>query len=635
MDNIRIFRSIKDNAVLRKLIVFMMLICSGIAICINPNGYIFDPGSNTMFGDLVSLFVSELAGMGVMHVIAVIAVGIFYHKRCFVNDNVSITSVVLGFIYSCFIITGQSFSALNSFDFIFGTKKQFCIAVIVFLGEWFLFYEGLKFIFEKIDAYTHNVADKKAEQIEKGKTGSFINKHFGLFCFVTILVAWIVFMLPFFPGSIPHDGRYQFNQFFGYTPMNTHHPYFATAIMGSIYSLGRDLFGYIGGCVFYVLFQAVIGAAVFSRVCVFAREKTGNKYIYSAILVFYAVTPMWWSYVQTLDKDAMHFIMFTLFVLQVIRIAFEDNKKIYEYIILFVAAVGCSMYRHDAKFIIIPALIIMVLCGKNIIHTVAASILITGTIFLSGFYVSNILNLESDSQVEAFSVPLQQTARLVRDHEDELTDEEKNTIDRIVDYDGIAERYNPDNADPVKDRDKTTMSQEEWDDFWELWLDKLQEHPETYISATVNNTYGYFYPFYHFTGLSTYQLYIKPPFNEEDKAGDYAVYSFDDDVRDVAYRLTYSWDKIPVISLLTGSGLYTFIFVFLIGDAIRRKKLRYLSMFLIPLLCIGVCIISPINGFIRYSLPIMAITPIYIVFYVSKIFSGVKDDVFGKNKKVK
>ena len=51
---------------------------------------------------------------------------------------------------------------------------------------------------------------------------------------------------------------------------------------------------------------------------------------------------------------------------------------------------------------------------------------------------------------KCFSLPFQQTARYVKEYGDEISEEEREIIAKVLDYDSLAEIYEPMTADPVK-----------------------------------------------------------------------------------------------------------------------------------------------------------------------------------------
>lgn len=61
------------------------------------------------------------------------------------------------------------------------------------------------------------------------------------------------------------------------------------------------------------------------------------------------------------------------------------------------------------------------------------------------------LKITPGSTKEMLSVPFQQTARYIKEYSDEVTEKEKEVIDRVLNYDTLSERYDTDRSDKVKD----------------------------------------------------------------------------------------------------------------------------------------------------------------------------------------
>ena len=64
--------------------------------------------------------------------------------------------------------------------------------------------------------------------------------------------------------------------------------------------------------------------------------------------------------------------------------------------------------------------------------------------------ITQVYHVEKDSPKEMFSLPFQQTARYVKEYGDEIPGEEREVIAKVLDYDSLAEIYEPMTADPVK-----------------------------------------------------------------------------------------------------------------------------------------------------------------------------------------
>ena len=81
------------------------------------------------------------------------------------------------------------------------------------------------------------------------------------------------------------------------------------------------------------------------------------------------------------------------------------------------------------------------------------------------------------------SVPFQQTARYLREYPDDVTASEKKAINRILDYDVLAEKYNPELSDPVKitfrfrDDDNDPKLDGYMNDYFKAWFAMFRRHP--------------------------------------------------------------------------------------------------------------------------------------------------------------
>ena len=92
------------------------------------------------------------------------------------------------------------------------------------------------------------------------------------------------------------------------------------------------------------------------------------------------------------------------------------------------------------------------------------------------FYIAynNVLlpyfKIPNTSIREALSIPFQQTARYVKYHGDDVTEEERKIIDHILEYDTLAENYQPDLSDPVKNKYNKYTTREELKQYFKVWF---------------------------------------------------------------------------------------------------------------------------------------------------------------------
>lgn len=92
-----------------------------------------------------------------------------------------------------------------------------------------------------------------------------------------------------------------------------------------------------------------------------------------------------------------------------------------------------------------------------------------------------MMNIKPGSEREMFSVPFQQTARYVKEHSEEITTEEAEAIRGILDFDHLAELYNPEISDAVKWTYKDKADNSAKLAYIKTWIKQFIKHPLTYF----------------------------------------------------------------------------------------------------------------------------------------------------------
>ncbi len=231
------------------------------------------------------------------------------------------------------------------------------------------------------------------------------------------------------------------------------------------------------------------------------------------------------------------------------------------------------------------------------------------------------------SRREALSIPFQMTARFVQKHDGAhsgvkngtddglVTKKEREAIDRVLNYKTLGKRYNPNKSDAVKADYNEYASQEDIDAYFAVWIEMFWKDPECYISAFVNNYYGYFYPSENnvlFYGSTTMRRCIARKGNQI-APFDFAVMEgpvnkFCSQIVNI-YRVAIQ--SIPLLSLTLCSATYVWGMAISSIYLLRARKWRSLALWL-PLWCVlAVCLIGPCNGatYMRYIYPVVLIAP--------------------------
>ena len=198
---------------------------------------------------------------------------------------------------------------------------------------------------------------------------------------------------------------------------------------------------------------------------------------------------------------------------------------------------------------------------------------------------------------EVLSIPFQQTARYVKYHGDELSTRDKKIIDKILGIDDLATRYNPNLADPVKNNYNKYATTDNLKKYFEVWFSGLLKHPVTYIDATIDNVYGYFYP-----NKLSWTVYYKYD-NRIVEDGFNYHYNKLDNLREHLANFARSYPKVPVLGLISNISFMVWICFILTGYLIYSKRKKDIIVLLPALISILICVASPANTYFRYALP--------------------------------
>ena len=208
---------------------------------------------------------------------------------------------------------------------------------------------------------------------------------------------------------------------------------------------------------------------------------------------------------------------------------------------------------------------------------------------------------------EALSVPMQQTARYVRDFGYDVTDDEKAVINEVLDYDSLAQSYMPELSDGVKQYYKNP-SKGVLARYMLTWAKMFFKHPVCYFEALHANSHGYYtitkcraindyYTFNNDTCMQMFEMDV----HYLDKSG-YLRYAF--------VQALSAFEKLPLVGLITSIGFMAWLTAVLGVWLARRKAKQTLPIFIGLGIFWLTCIASPVNDCMRYFLPIAGCLPL-------------------------
>lgn len=518
-------------------------------------------------------------------------------KRIKQDFVVGIVSVVLASLYLICI----SFREFDGLNLITSSKFQMIQALFYVIGLSILIYEGIRIIFWLMD----NARKPKDILIEKEIRED--SKKVWLFVGVTIFICWLPWMIMDYPGSFNVDSIYQLQQFFGEMEWTTHHPPFSTALMGSLVFVGELVGSTNLGIFLYVILHTTVGVTVFSYEIKKIYEWGFSKKVIVISTCYFALIPIWGCYVQFIEKSFLYNELVSLFVVYIADIIITKKLSIKKTIMISVISILACLIRNNGIYTIIPTLLIMIVYlnkeGKKRIVESLLAIVVVYTLIVKCLYPA--LSIKSGSTAEMLSIPFMQTARYVYSYEDQVTDEEKKAIGDVLWYDAISERYESqkDISDAVKmlyigDDSKLRP-------YLTVWIKMFFKHPNIYVSAFINNNYGYIAPV--IGGVD-----VNVDYGQEEWLSSIGIkHAFKEMPIKIFNSIHTGMAKWPIFKYFTMGGTYTWVLIILSLYSVKNRMYEIVPSLIPSILTILICFAGPSHVTLRYMLCVTGVIPIY------------------------
>lgn len=604
---------------LAKVKLFIFSICVGICFLIK-----IDLVSDLSVLKITTLYETNFFALSVFTGFAFY----FFSKHPF--HKISKIKIFLSVLFSLFMLVGEGYASYGSYKLLFLNIATILLSLVKFVGYIYLFIHLFSLLDDLIDKSKNKELKFKNKYLSKYL--ELFNKYPFKVSFVTILIVLSIYMLAFYPIVLSPDPSFQIKMYFNeHTKyidwviqrdpeifMTSHHPVFQTYMIGFCLSLGRFLVNDNFGLFLYTLIQSLIYSSVLAYTIKYMSNngiKSKNRLI---VLGMYLIIPMYLLYSMSAVKDTLYTAFMILFILKVFDIIknYKEINLSYKYIaVLYFIMLFIGLFRHNGVYVIALTIFVLIFyTRKN-----ALKILISFFAFFASIYAFDkvlipYLGISDGSAREMLSVPFQQTARLVSEKPDFYNEEDIKIIDYILKYDTLASRYNPDLADPVKNEYNKNTTKEDLKDYFYVWFKGLKKHPDIYIDATLNNTYGFFYPDKH--NWYIYARYDKRVTDNGLVDYHYNKLSF---LRAFIDGYANTVPYIPIIGAVSNIALNTWAVLILAAYLINTKNKRFLIS-LLPLFgSILFCFIGPANTYFRYTMPYIFALPVLTVLLLEYI----------------
>lgn len=454
-----------------------------------------------------------------------------------------------------------------------------------------------------------------------------------LFQWAVIMGIWLIHLILRYPGIMSYDNALQLEFYFGYEAFTTAQPIFHTVLFGFFVQLGLWMGSANIGLFLFVVFQSFVMSCILAY-SLTVMEKSGMP-CWLKMLSFgiYCFVPYYAGYASFPIKDYLYTAFFVLLLLLYMEWFLAGGRYVGTKKGAAVwALAGCLviLLRNNGIYIYVPvAAYIAVaelsrigkeekkergrLAGKVILGLILPLVMAWSV----NTAVTVCWNVQKDSPKEMFSLPFQQTARYVRDYGDEVTQEEREAIDAVLDYEALPDLYMPMTADPVK----TTYhadGTEELAAYFKAWFAQFLKHPFCYVEATWNQNYYIFSP--DIDNIVYNKDCTVAGDDMEDKGiKELIEFKVPEKMQGLCAIMVSFYSllhRLPVISILSNVAFYIillFVFTFYFLKDKQKKALWVLMPLWLTLLII---LASPqIQNQPRYAFPIIYSMPSVVAFY--------------------
>lgn len=422
-----------------------------------------------------------------------------------------------------------------------------------------------------------------------------------------VIAVFFIWWLILYPGILSSDSLDQVGQALGYARISNHHPAIHTFIIRIFLSIGEKLGLGMRGLGLFTLYQLILFGFLIGYVCKFLFNRGVSIIVIGLLVASVVLNPVHGIYSVTVWKDIHFAFVFCFFIVQLL-ILIEKKEKFFTIsnIILFsTSAFLVSVMKNNGFYVVLLTAPVLIYVSSGFRKQVtlvfcsalAASMLLTGPIY-------GALGIKNGSVREALSIPLQQIARISRDHGDELTAQQISTINKFLDFDVIRKDYYP----IISDNVKSTFNDDNFSDykleFVSLWISLVFQYPQTAIAATLMNTYRYW------SIPNDYWIVAKGIYENSFGIEQAPILVDGNSVVQKWLNLR----NMPIISDVYSLGIYLWILILLAYIYIKKYRFAYIGVF-VPMIVFWLTnIASPVNGEYRYMYAIVVVTPVLIAY---------------------
>jgi hypothetical protein len=526
---------------------------------------------------------------------------------------------LLAAFFAGVLTLGQSFAARGTTQLLTADRASLLRAALYWAGR-VPFYYGAMVLLQRALGRGKSGEGKNPQ----AAPGLFARPRAWLPLAAVLLLAWLPYYFWTFPGVVSNDSITQLKEIFGVLPLEAGNPVFQTFLLGAFARLGIAVGSPDAGVALYCCLQALLMALLMGNLLHSMALAQMPRWLLWASLAFLALCPVFPLFAFCVGKDtnfAMAVLWFSLEVWKLLRLPQEGTAPGRKpglgrvALRLSLSAALVLLLRNPGAYLLLltlaPLSLWALVQGRKkatmpLWRPLALALAVAAALWLClRLLLLPSLPIAPMPETEEYSLPLQQVARVVASEPENLTEAERQTIAAVLDWDQIKARYNGELSDPIKLLWKQNATAREKQAFFQLWLRLAPRHAATYFSATFHNAYGYLCPGYLSTIKPTLLIGKQGRTEALDPFFFFSVNPGSPDLKAAMGALTAN----PLGRLLVSPGLYGWIVLFALVVLLSARPKRLLLAAAPVLFCLTGCLLSAVNGYFRYAMPLYFCAP--------------------------
>ncbi len=476
---------------------------------------------------------------------------------------------------------------------------------LVVLGVWFLLFIAISIVLFGV----YKLFDKA--MIAPQKRSNLKEWKVYVIALVCLLVIYAIQFLGVYPGLFVFDASWQYWMYID-NVISEHQPVFHTVLLGFIVDTVFQNSGAINhGAAAYTIFQIIICAVCISYFVTFVYSKLRRISGLVLMLIFFGFYPPIVLQVMSATKDTLFFAFVLVLIALTIELVENSDAFLREpmkIILWILSAVLVIVLRNNCIYAI--PFFVFAIFGVMRKRKLLVSVMLIGVVVLFVLYkaviVSAFVTVEVDGR-EMYSVPAQQLMRIYNSEEADISEYEREVIDKLFVKDE-QENYHPKIADLAKGNLDMVYYRENSSEINKMYLSLVMRNFKMSVESFLENTCGFWYPGCELT------LY------KDGQTGYWVVDCYDPVISNPQIKFIFDFYKLfedsdfvtqnPVTSLLFSPGTFFYLFVIMFAYAIERKKKVYIPVFVFMFTLWLTHLLGPV-ALVRYIMYFFGTVPLY------------------------